>query len=206
VTAAAREPSTALAGRRVVLRPLEPSDHAAWRDVRLRCREWLEPWEPLPDPGTPDPVKDVAAFRARCAAWSRQRHLDSAYPHGIFLRDGQLVGEINLSGIQRGPFQSGHVGYWVDRDLAGQRLVPEALVVILRFAFDELRLHRIEIAIIPRNERSHRVVEKLGVRREGIAERYLQIRGVWEDHVLYGMTVEEWEERGPQLLRTWVGT
>jgi ribosomal-protein-alanine N-acetyltransferase len=189
-----------LHGKRVVLRALDADDYAAWREVRLRCREWLEPWEPLPEPGAPDPVKDPAAFRARCAAWSRQRHLDSAYPHGIFLADGALVGEINLSGVQRGPFQSGHIGYWVDRDLAGQRNVPEALVVLLRFAFDELHLHRIEIAIVPRNQRSHRVVEKLGVRKEGLAQRYLQIRGVWEDHVIYAITSEEWDQRGDALL------
>ena len=184
-----------LAGRRVMLRALDADDYPDWREVRARCREWLEPWEPLPEPGSPDPVRDPAAFRARCAAWSRQRHLDSAYPHGIFLAEGRLVGEINLSGVQRGPFQAGHIGYWIDQDVAGQGIVPEALVVLLRFAFDDLRLHRIEIAIVPRNERSHRVVEKLGLRKEGVAERYLQIRGVWEDHVRYAITSEEWDER-----------
>jgi len=140
-------------------------------------------------------VKDPSAFRARCAAWSRQRHLDSAYPHGIFLPDGRLVGEINLSGVQRGPFQSGHIGYWVDQAVAGQGIAPEALLVLLGFAFEDLRLHRIEVAIVPRNERSHRVAAKAGLRKEGVAQRYLQIRGVWEDHVLYAITAEEWAAR-----------
>jgi len=193
-----------LVGPRVTLRALDADDYTAWREVRTRCRDWLEPWEPLPEPGSPDPVRDPAAFRARCAAWARQRHLDSAYPHGIFLADGQLVGEINLSGVQRGPFQAGHIGYWVDQDVAGRGIVPEALVVLLRFSFDDLHLHRIEIAIVPRNERSHRVVAKLGLRREGIAERYLQIRGVWEDHVMYAMTAEEWQARAAELTNTFL--
>ena len=191
--------TTRLVGRRVVLRPLEPADGDAWREIRLRNRDWLEPWEPLPDPGSPDLLRDPAAFRARCASSSRQRHLDTACPLGIFLHDGALVGEINLSGIQRGPFQSAHVGYWVDQSRAGQGLVPEALVLVLRLAFEDLRLHRVEVAIVPRNRSSRRVVEKLRLREEGTARDYLQIRGMWEDHVRYAITADEWWDRKSEL-------
>ncbi|MGH9009869.1 MAG: GNAT family N-acetyltransferase, partial [Acidimicrobiia bacterium] len=82
---------------------------------------------------------------------------------------------------------------------AGRGLVPEALVLMLRLAFEELKLHRVEVAIVPRNEASLRVVEKLGLREEGTAKDYLQIRGVWEDHVRYGITVTEWVTRRPEL-------
>jgi [ribosomal protein S5]-alanine N-acetyltransferase len=190
---------TRLLGPRVVLRPLEPADGDAWRDVRRRNRDWLEPWEPMPEPGSPDLLRDASAFRARCASAARQRHLDTAHPLGIFLHDGTLAGEINLSGIQRGPFQSAHVGYWIDQAQAGQGLVPEALVLVLRLAFEELSLHRVEIAIVPRNRASRRVVEKLGLREEGTARHYLQIRGRWEDHVRYGITTDEWDERRDEL-------
>ena len=186
---------TRLIGPRVVLRALEPADGDAWRDVRRRNRTWLEPWEPLPDPGSPDLLRDASAFRARCASAARQRHLDTAHPLGIFLHDGTLVGEINLSGIQRGPFQSAHVGYWIDQAYAGQGLVPEALVLVLRLALEDLNLHRVEVAIVPRNRASRRVVEKLDLRDEGTARDYLQIRGQWEDHVRYGITVDEWFAR-----------
>ena len=81
---------------------------------------------------------------------------------------------------------------------------PEALVVALRFAFDDLRLHRLQIAIIPRNRPSRRVVEKLGIRLEGMAERYLEINGAWEDHLRYAITVEEWNERQDELS-VWLG-
>jgi ribosomal-protein-alanine N-acetyltransferase len=82
--------------------------------------------------------------------------------------------------------------------------MPESLVTLARWAFGELRLHRLQIAIIPRNDRSRRVVDKLGVRSEGVAERYLEINGVWEDHVRYAITAEEWAERGDQLVATWL--
>ena len=193
--------TTRLVGPRVVLRPLEPADGDAWREVRARNRDWLEPWEPLPEPGSPDLLRDPSAFRARCASAARQRHLDSAHAMGVFLHAGTLVGEMNLSGIQRGPFQNAYIGYWIDEAHAGKGLTPEALVLMIRFAFEGLNLHRIQVAIVPRNAASRRVAEKLALREEGISQGYLQIRGTWEDHVRYAMTVEEWAERGEELSR-----
>ncbi|NOX32098.1 MAG: hypothetical protein GXP35_18950, partial [Actinobacteria bacterium] len=68
------------------------------------------------------------------------------------------------------------------------------------YLFETIGLHRIEISIVPRNERSLRLINKLGIRAEGIAERYLEIDGVWEDHIRHAITVEEWHERGKELL------
>jgi len=78
-------------------------------------------------------------------------------------------------------------------------------VVTLRFAFESLGLHRVEISIIPRNAASRRVVEKLGLRVEGLAERYLEIDGVWEDHIRFAVTTEEWQQRRAELLADWLG-
>ena len=47
-------------------------------------------------------------------------------------------------------------------------------------------------------------MEKLGLREEGIAERYLEINGVWEDHVRYAITVEEWEKRRDEFAADWL--
>jgi len=188
-----------LHGPRIDLRPLKASDWEAWRAVRVRSRDWLEPWEPLGEPGAPDPAVDPDAFKARCGAWERQRHFDAAYGFGIFLRKGAFIGEVSLGSVQRGPFQSANVGYWIDEQHAGHGYMPEAVAVVLRFAFDQLGLHRVEAAIVPRNARSRRVAEKLGMRDEGTSERFLQIRGVWEDHVRYAITAEEWAVRKPEL-------
>ena len=79
-------------------------------------------------------------------------------------------------------------------------------MVALRFAFESISLHRVEISIIPRNVASRRVVEKLGIREEGIAERYLEIDGVWEDHVRYAITSEEWAVRESDLVAEWLGS
>lgn len=194
---------TTLFGRRVLLRPLTVGDFPAWQEVRRRNVDWLTKWEPARVPGQPDVVEDREAFAVRCSARQRERQLGTGYGFGIFV-DGELAGEINLSSVQRGPFQSAYVGYWIDEKRAGNGYVPEALVVLLRFVFEELHLHRVQIAIIPRNAASRRVVEKLGIREEGTALRYLEINGVWEDHVRYAITAEEWAERREELLSAWV--
>ncbi|MGH9185120.1 MAG: GNAT family N-acetyltransferase [Acidimicrobiales bacterium] len=195
---------TVLSGRRVKLRPLEAADFPAWQEVRRRNVDWLTRWEPRRAPGGPDVVEDRDAFAVRCSARQRERQLGTGFGFGIFA-DDDFAGEINLSAVQRGPFQNAYIGYWIDEKQAGNGYVPEGLVVLARFAFEELRLHRIQISIIPRNLSSRRVVEKLGIRDEGIALRYLEINGVWEDHVRYAITTEEWKERRAELLREWVG-
>ncbi len=198
----ARSAPLELRGRRVRLRTLGEDDYGGWIAVRRRCRDWLVPWEPRPAGAAAAP-EDRASFVARCGARERERHLGAGFGFGIFV-DGWLAGEITLSSIQRGPFQNGFVGYWVDRDRAGTGLAPESVVVVLQFAFDELRLHRVEIAIVPRNRSSRRVVEKLGIRDEGIALRFLEIDGRWEDHVRYAITAEEWAERNDELVGAWL--
>ena len=190
-------------GRRILLRPLVSSDFPAWREVRRRNVDWLTKWEAQRIQGQPDMVEDRDAFAVRCSARQRERQLGTAFGFGIFV-EGELAGEINLSAIQRGPFQNAYVGYWIDEKHAGNGYMPEALVVLARFAFDELHLHRIQVAIIPRNSASRRVVEKLDLREEGIAERYLEINGVWEDHVRYALTAEEWDERREELVKAWI--
>ena len=193
-----------LIGPRVMLRALEVGDYDAWRDIRMRGRDWLEPWEPLPDVGSPDPVGDIDAFRARCGAWERQRQFDTAYGFGVFLRDETLMGEVSLGSVLRGPFQSAFLGYWIDEKHAGNGYIPEGVTLAIRYGFETLGLHRLEAAIVPRNDRSRRVADKIGLRDEGTARRFLQIRGVWEDHVRYAITAEEWEVRKRELERAFL--
>ena len=204
MSTAAHEEPVILTGRRVQLRPLAPEDFSEWQAVRVRSHAWLTPWEPRRPPGSPDVIRSRSAFAARCRARDRERQLGAGYGFGIFV-GGRLCGEINLNGIQRGPFQNAYVGYWIDATHAGNGYVPEALVVLTRFAFDDLNLHRLQVAVVPRNRPSRRVMEKLGLRCEGTAERYLEINGVWEDHLRFAITAEEWHERRGQLLAQWVG-
>jgi [ribosomal protein S5]-alanine N-acetyltransferase len=192
-----------LYGRRVMLRPLVPPDFSAWSEVRSRNHDWLTVWEPLRSPLHLDPAHDREAFSARCATRDRERQTGSAYAFGLFV-DNALAGEVNVNNVVRGAMQSGTIGYWIDQRHAGHGYVAEGVVAIARYAFDELHLHRLEICIVPRNTNSRRVMEKLKIRDEGVAERFLEINGAWEDHVRYGITAEEWAERRDELTTIWL--
>jgi len=202
VTRSGSSPSLVRHGRRVTLRTMSALDYERWIEVRQRCRDWLVKWEPRAAHAS-HLAEDRRSFANRCAVRDRERQLGTGFGFGIFY-EGRFVGEITLSSIQRGPLQSAFIGYWIDEAVAGRGLMPESVVTLLQYAFDSLRLHRVEISIIPRNTPSRRVVEKLGLRFEGVAERYLEIDGAWEDHARYAITAEEWADRAPELVSTWL--
>ena len=193
-----------LTGRRLVLRPFSGDDYESWREIRQQNVKWLEPWEPRQAfHNQADLIDDRRVFAMRCSGRDRERQLGTGWAFGVFL-DSSLIGEMNLSNVVRGAFQNAHVGYWIDRYHAGHGYTPEALVVAARFAFEDIGLHRLQVAIVPRNRSSRRVVEKLDLRCEGLAERYLEIKGVWEDHLRYAITLEEWRARAKELSTDWL--
>jgi [ribosomal protein S5]-alanine N-acetyltransferase len=101
---------------------------------------------------------------------------------------GPIVGTCNYTNIVRGPFQACHLGYQIARSHEGQGLMAEALRATNAWAFEHLRVHRIMANYRPENERSARVLERLGFVREGLARDYLFIDGAWRDHVLTSLT------------------
>jgi [ribosomal protein S5]-alanine N-acetyltransferase len=191
-----------LYGKRVMMRPLMSSDFPQWTEVRLRNEDWLTKWEPLRTNNFADPTRHRDAFASRCSTRDRERQVGSAYGFGLFV-DNAFVGEINVNNVIRGAMQCGTVGYWIDQRHAGNRYVAEGVAVACRFAFDELHLHRLEICIVPRNTNSRRVMDVLAIRDEGVALRYLEINGTWEDHTRYAITAEEWHARREDFAARW---
>ncbi|HEX6399568.1 MAG TPA: GNAT family protein [Actinomycetota bacterium] len=105
--------------------------------------------------------------------------------------DGAIVGYFGLGEIVRGHFANAYLGYHAFVPFDRQGYMREGLDLVLRYAFGELRLHRLQAAIQPENERSIRLVRAGGFRREGLARRYLKIGGRWRDHELWAITVED---------------
>ena len=106
--------------------------------------------------------------------------------------DGAIAGALNISEIVRGVFQSAYLGYYAVVRFAGQRLMAEALQLVLGYAFGRLGLHRIEANIQPGNAPSIRLVRRAGFRREGYSPRYLKIAGRWRDHERWALLREAW--------------
>lgn len=114
--------------------------------------------------------------------------------------EGTLVGQLTVGGVTWGSFRSAHVGYWVDQRVAGRGVMPTAVALAVDHCFDAVGLHRVEVNIRPENTASLRVVEKLGLRDEGLRERLLHIDGGWRDHRSFAVTAEEVPGG---LLRRW---
>jgi len=180
---------------RLVLRPPRPSDVPELRRLLRANADHLRPWEPAPTPGE-DPTS-LTVVSNRVARHRRDWKRDHSYALLVTLRaPGEpIVGRVTLGGVLRGAFQNSYLGYWIDREQQRRGLMTEAVGGALAFAFGAARLHRVQVAIMPRNAPSLRVMEKVGVRREGVAERYLAIAGTWEDHVLFAITADEWDAK-----------
>jgi Acetyltransferases, including N-acetylases of ribosomal proteins len=185
-------PLIALRGSRVLLRLPQMRDYPAWYALRRASHDFLKPFEPRWTEA--DLSRRVFAMRVKRARQEAEQGTD--YTFFLFLHQGggeTLAGGITLSNIRRRAAQFVNLGYWMGQPYAGQGLMTEAVSVALPFIFDTLDLHRVHAAFLPTNTPSRRVLEKNGFVEEGYAERYLQIDGRWEDHVLMGLTRERYE-------------
>ncbi len=183
--------STRLTTQRLVLRPPRTGDVGELRRVLRHNQAHLHPWNPAPRPGEdPTSITEVSNMVLR---QRREWKIGRSFAFMVALRTepARLVGKIALNGVMRGAMHGAYLGYWMDVDHQNNGLCTEGIRAVLDFAFGPAQLHRIQAAIMPRNARSLRVIEKLGFRREGYAERYLQIAGKWEDHILFARTLEE---------------
>lgn len=109
--------------------------------------------------------------------------------------DKTVVGAINLSQIFRKTFQNAYLGYYIGEKFAGRGFMSEAIRLILRYAFKDLKLHRIEANIQPHNSASIAVVRKNGFSKEGFSPKYLKIGGRWRDHERWAIIKENWREK-----------
>ncbi|WP_061932556.1 GNAT family N-acetyltransferase [Aureimonas sp. AU22] len=177
-----------LTGPRILLRAPRSSDYEAWQNLRGRSRAFLTPWEP----NWTDDELGRTSYRLRLRRYRLDARQRTGYTYFVFDREGSvLMGGLTLGRIQRGVAQTGTLGYWMGQSFAGQGVMSQAVNVVSSFAFDVLRLHRLEAACLPRNAASIRLLEKSGFTREGYLRQYLKIAGVWEDHLLYSLLAED---------------
>ncbi len=193
------DPQMELRTERLVLKGFDERFADRTLDYYTRNREFLKPWEPKRNPEffTLDFQEtllrqDIAQAHAgqACRLWifrEADRHFE------------RTLGVVVLSNIVYGVFLSAILGYKLDELEIGRGYTTEALQALIDYAFDDIKLHRIEANIMPRNLPSIRVVEKLGFVNEGIARKYLKINGTWEDHihmVLLNQAIENDQDSG----------
>ena len=173
---------------RLALRIARPGMQAAMaRFLEENFADHLDRWSP-----PTDPAFFTAGFWAeRLAISVEEFHADRAVrfvlqPKGA--EDGPVLGTCNYTNIVRGAFHACHLGYQVAREQQGRGMMSEALQATNAFMFEAMRMHRIMANYRPGNDRSRRLLERLGFVREGLARDYLFIDGAWRDHVLTSLT------------------
>ncbi len=172
----------------VLLRPPRMRDGRAWSEIRLRNERWLAQWEPTSTVAWAE-RHGISSWPALCGALRKSGRNGTMLPF-VVTYGGMFAGQVNVSNIVQGVLKGCTIGYWVDGALAGRGITPTAVALVIDHCF-ATGLHRVEIDIRPENDASLRVVEKLGLRREGYYERFLDIGGAWRDHVAFAVTPED---------------
>ena len=172
----------------IVLRPLRADDEREWQRVRRDNAAYVQPWEPTLPPGAP--TRSPVSFRQFVRELDAEARADRAMPWCIEV-GGRIVGQVHLFGIVRAAQQSGAAGYWLAESLTGRGLATRALAMAIDHALGDGGLHRVEVNIRLDNVPSLRVVQRLGLRDEGVRERYLHIDGAWRDHRSFAVTTED---------------
>lgn len=166
---------------RLLLRPLKRSDIPALVPL-IGAREVA--FQTL---RVPHPYSEADAL-----AMLRKRSRDKASAHfGIFLRDtARLCGGIGL--MVDPDHDRAEIGYWVGVPFWGKGIASEAARELMRYGFEELKLHRIYAICYAGNEASLRILAKLGMKHEGRSRQHIKKWGEYRDSENYGILADEW--------------
>ncbi|MGG0239528.1 GNAT family N-acetyltransferase [Bacillus rhizoplanae] len=166
-------------GNSIFVKSLEECDAEALLYLELKNRDFFQTYTPLRE----DDFYTLESQLNRIRENKEKKDLDQLYSFGIYvIETEELIGNITLTEVLRGPLQSCYIGYSLDKNHNGKGYMTEAVKLVVSYAFDELKLHRIEAGVMPHNIGSIKVLEKSGFHKEGIAKKNVKINGRWEDH------------------------
>ncbi len=146
-------------------------------------RAHLTPWEPP----FPKGMFSNAFWERRLVQNQQEYRVAKSMRLALRWRDqpdGKVLGLANFTQFVRGAFMACTLGYSLDEDCQGKGLMSEALRRAIAHLFDELGMHRVMANYLPVNERSGRLLRRLGFLVEGYARDYIFINGEWRDHIL----------------------
>ena len=174
----------------LVLRPLKLRDKKEWTKLRQRNQNWFQQWEST----VTDEFSDgKASFYQIVKNLRVEAKAQRSLPFVMEI-DKKIAGQITVANINYGSTRSAYIGYWIAEEFAGKGYTPLAVAMAIDHCFEVLKLHRLEITIRPENLKSLRVVEKLGLRSEGLRPKYLHIDGDWRDHLVFAINKDEYNE------------
>ena len=158
---------------KIYLRKAELSDCENLLNAFKRSAEYLQPW-------TYTPV-------------NIERYISQQDVY-MLCYEKEIAGVFSLSGIVRGAFHSAYLGYNAFVPYQGKGYMSAGMNLLLKEAFDNVKLHRLEANIQPENFPSKKLVEKMGFQKEGFSQKYLNIGGEWKDHERWAILNDHWQE------------
>lgn len=179
-----------LEGNNIYIRFLEEGDAEAVLDLQLRNKEFFQKYVSTRN----GEFYTLEVQKRLIGSNNEQSKRDEKYSFGIFQKNNDtIIGNIALTEVFRGPLQSCYIGYYLDLECNGKGYMTEAVRLAVKFGFEDIKLHRIEAGVMPRNLRSMRVLEKAGFIKEGIARKNVNINGKWEDHQVLAILDEDYK-------------
>ncbi|MFY3790947.1 GNAT family N-acetyltransferase [Ureibacillus sp. MALMAid1270] len=176
-------------GERLFLRTFVESDAKSLSDLLTNNKYFWSQYEPLHDDYF---YTEDAQFRKILESIQLMR-ANREYSFGIYTKGRhQLMGHISLYAIKRLPYSSAFIGYSIDERFTRKGIASEAVNHLVRFAFNELNLNRVEAYVSPKNIGSIKVLERANFVREGLLRKLLYINGVWEDHYMYAILKDDY--------------
>ncbi len=171
---------TRLETDRMLLISLDSTDTEQFFDFLVRNKEYFRKWSAQYE----ENYFSVWYHRAWLESLEQEALNGTQVKFGVYYKTNpnRIIGSVSLSNIIKGIFQSCFLGYRIDENETQKGIATESIKRVIEYAFDELKLHRIEANVMPSNAASIKVVEKLGFINEGLAKNYLKVNGKWEDH------------------------
>ncbi|HEY9104620.1 GNAT family N-acetyltransferase [Chitinimonas sp.] len=186
-----------------IVRLGEPGDAEGLRTYLLANRSAFAPVEPR----RPENFYSLEFCLMRLALNRSHYQEGRSVSMLVFEPDNRtVIGTINFTNLVGYPYHGATLGYSLAQTHWGRGLMREALTLTLAWIFESHNLHRVTANHLPDNERSARLLARLGFRREGYAPDYLLIDGVWRDHVLTALTSDTWTARDTSAELVWQGT
>lgn len=174
-----------LASGRVLLRELEPKD-ADGRRALGRDPEIVRMFG-----GSPSSDKQVAMSAEDAAAWYAEVSGDPNPFHWAIELEGRFVGTARLHALDEVDRGARYAVGLLDRDVLGKGVGTEVTRCVLRFAFEELGLHRVSLRVLAFNQRAIRCYLRCGFVEEGRERESAHIDGAWHDDVIMGILDRE---------------
>ena len=170
-----------LIGKKVILRKPKKENWREWAELRQKSKDFLQPWEPK----WPSNFLTRESFNIFINTIEMLLKKKTSYNFFIFhKKKNNLMGGINLKNLKSEGYKSITIGYWMGEEYAGKGYMRDTLTIISDYCFIDLELNRIEAACLPKNLSSKNVLLNVGFKVEGYAEKYLNINGKLEDHLL----------------------